>query len=92
MDCCSKKEEKSNASNSNQNNVHHMDNKRSSIPKWYYLCGAGLVVAVILVTVFKVSISNIFLYGIFLACPLMHIFMMKGHGGHHDAKEEKTKN
>ena len=27
-------------------------------------------------------------YALFLACPLMHLFMHHGHGGHHQAGEE----
>ena len=50
------------------------------------ICLVALAVIVIAVTVFKVSVSNILFFGIFLACPLMHVFMMKGHGGH-DHKE-----
>lgn len=36
--------------------------------------------AVIAVTLFKVPIRTIFLYGMIALCPLMHLFM--GHGAH----------
>lgn len=55
------------------------------------ICLVALAVIVIAVTVFKVSVSNILFFGIFLACPLMHIFMMKGHGDHNQEGKDNTK-
>lgn len=49
--------------------------------KWFWICLGMLVVAFIAVSVFKVSSSNVFFVAALLACPLMHIWMMKG-GGH----------
>jgi Protein of unknown function (DUF2933) len=38
------------------------------------------IAAIVAVTVFQVSVSNVLLFGVFLLCPLMHLFMMGGHG------------
>lgn len=40
------------------------------------------------------SLENIIFFAILIACPLMHLFMMRGHGhdensGHSVQKEEK---
>lgn len=49
--------------------------------KWILLC-LGLAFAVFFaITVFQVSVSNLFTVGILLACPLMHLWMMKS-GNH----------
>jgi UPF0716 family protein affecting phage T7 exclusion len=45
------------------------------------VCLVVFAIAIIAITVFKVSIGNFLLLAILLACPLIHIFMMKGHGG-----------
>lgn len=47
--------------------------------KWPYLCGIGAVAATVAVTIFKVSPENLLFYAVLLACPLMHVFMMKDH-------------
>ena len=49
--------------------------------KWTIICLGLVTVAFIAVAVFKVSPSNLFYAGALLACPLMHIWMMKD-GGH----------
>ena len=61
---------------------------------WPYLCALGLVVVLVAVFFLKISLTNILFFGAILACPLMHLFMMKGHGhdensGHSVQKEEK---
>ena len=59
-----------------------MENHKIDISsKWLVICSGLVIMAFIAVTVFKVSIGNLFLVGIVLACPLMHIWMMKN-GGH----------
>lgn len=50
--------------------------------KLLLICLAVFAIAIVAITVFKVPIGNLFFYAIFLACPLMHVFMMKGHGDH----------
>lgn len=44
-------------------------------------------IALIAVTVFKVPLNNVLLFGGFLLCPLMHIFMMN-HGSHSEKSPE----
>lgn len=65
-----------------------MESLKLTKGKILMICLAVLGAAVIAVTVFKVPLGNLLYFGIFLACPLMHIFMMKGHGGHdHEGKD-----
>ena len=53
------------------------------------ICLVVFAVAVAAVTVFRVPFGNVLFFGVFLACPLMHVFMMKGHGGHdHEGKND----
>lgn len=62
---------------------------KGSASKWLYLSGAGLIVAVIAVTIFKIPPVNLLFYGVLLACPLAHVFLMKKHGSHGAHPEEK---
>lgn len=48
--------------------------------RWPFFCGLAVIVAILAITVFKVSPGNLLFYGALLACPLMHVFMMKDHG------------
>lgn len=50
--------------------------------KLLLLCVGGIVTALIILKIMNVKIGAILPYGIILLCPLMHIFMMKGHGNH----------
>lgn len=59
--------------------------------KLLMICLAVLAVIFVAVTVFKISIGNLLYFAVFLACPLMHIFMMKGHGGHDQEGKDNTK-
>lgn len=45
------------------------------------ICLGVLALAVVAVTIFKVSVGTVAIFGLILACPLMHIWMMKD-GGH----------
>ncbi|KKR33535.1 MAG: hypothetical protein UT63_C0015G0016 [Candidatus Gottesmanbacteria bacterium GW2011_GWC2_39_8] len=48
--------------------------------KTFGICLAGVVIAIIAVTVFNVPLSTIGTAAIFLACPLLHLLMMRdGH-------------
>lgn len=49
--------------------------------KTLFICLGLLVLAVSAVVFFKMSISTVVFLGFVLACPLMHIWMMKD-GGH----------
>ncbi|OGK39058.1 hypothetical protein A3A74_08280 [Candidatus Roizmanbacteria bacterium RIFCSPLOWO2_01_FULL_35_13] len=48
--------------------------------KLFLICTVGIVAGLIAVTVFKIPLNSVFLFGVLLACPLMHFFM--GHGEH----------
>ncbi|MEK7592093.1 MAG: DUF2933 domain-containing protein [Patescibacteria group bacterium] len=54
--------------------------QNSSI-KWLVICLGAAVAVFIAIVVFQVSVSNLFTVGILLACPLMHLWMMRS-GGH----------
>ncbi len=41
------------------------------------------IAAIVAVTAFGVSLSNLLLFGMVLVCPLMHVFMMRGMGHDH---------
>ncbi|KKQ36388.1 MAG: hypothetical protein US53_C0054G0001 [Candidatus Woesebacteria bacterium GW2011_GWA1_37_7] len=53
------------------------------ISKTIGICIVLLVAAVIAVSVFKVPVKSLLTYGILLACPLLHFFMMRGDGHEH---------
>jgi len=55
--------------------------------KLLILCFLLPVAGLIAIFVFKVSFGIVLTYGIFLLCPIMHLFMMKGHG--HGGNKEK---
>lgn len=59
----------------------HAHDRRFMSGKLIWVCFAGIAVAVIALTVFKISLGNIIFFGILLACPLTHFFIMKD-GGH----------
>lgn len=64
----------------NNHNVTKVAPVNNSL-KWIGIClavGASLLIAI---TVFKVPVSTVATSAIFLACPLLHIFMMKN-GNH----------
>ena len=55
----------------------------SVIPRWLVpALGIAAAAAVLAVTVLGVPTSTLFTGALILACPLMHVFMMRGHGGH----------
>ncbi|MFZ3301972.1 MAG: DUF2933 domain-containing protein [Microgenomates group bacterium] len=43
--------------------------------KWISICVVSIIVIFVAMSVFKVSSSNLFFWGILLLCPLMHFFM-----------------
>lgn len=56
-------------------------NSRTSILSLNHIviCIAVLVLAFIVITVFKITPGTLLLTGMFIACPLLHIFMMRNH-------------
>jgi hypothetical protein len=57
--------------------------------KWV-LCGLLVVAAFFLFTEHRAHLFGILPYLLLLSCPLMHVFMHHGHGGHrhHDSREQ----
>jgi len=53
------------------------------ISKTIGFCVVLFVAVVIAISVFKVPIKSLLTYGILLACPLLHFFMMRGDGHKH---------
>lgn len=55
--------------------------------RWYILClyAGGLALAALLLVQHWVHVSPFLPALVLLACPLMHVFMHRGHG-HHDRK------
>lgn len=48
--------------------------------RWVWLVGclAPLAAAVVAIWVFNVPVNTVVLFGLFLLCPLAHLFMMRG--------------
>lgn len=68
MDCCNNK------GNHNQSNYFSFIKS-----KMFLLCLFGIAAALGAIYIFKIPASSLFTLGIFLLCPLLHIFMMKNH-------------
>lgn len=70
-----------------------MESLKLTRGKLLIICLVSLGIVFVAVTVFKVSIGNLLYFAVFLACPLMHIFMMKGmkHGSHDQEGKDNTK-
>lgn len=69
-----------------QEHMHEQSSTAQEKTPMLVFIGVGLLsIAVIAVTVFRVSFSSVVFYGAILACPLMHILMMRGmtHGESH---------
>jgi hypothetical protein len=49
------------------------------------LCGFLLVAGFYLLTEHTAHVYGVLSYLLLLSCPLMHLFMHKGHGGNHDS-------
>ncbi len=47
------------------------------------VCVILVAVAIVVIGVFKVPVKSLLPYGILLACPLLHLFMMRGDGHKH---------
>ena len=82
---------------------HRHDNRETATPPWKWVLIAFLAIAgYFLVTEHRAHLSGWFsTYGIWLvllACPILHLFMHRGHGGHggdgehrhgrHDSREK----
>lgn len=60
---------------------HHSQSNTFLSGKTLSICLGLIALAVVALTVFKVSFGTLFLAGALLLCPLMHVWMMKD-GGH----------
>ncbi len=59
---------------------HHSGNNTFLSGKILSICLGLIILAVVALTVFKVSLGTLFFAGAFLLCPLLHVWMMRdGH-------------
>ncbi len=49
-------------------------------PWWMWALCLLPIAAIVAMTVFSVPFSSVLWVGVLLLCPLMHVFMMGGHG------------
>ena len=61
--------------------IHNAKSKSFLSGKTLGICLGLVMLAVVAITVFKVSFGTLFFAGALLLCPVMHIWMMKD-GGH----------
>lgn len=54
---------------------------QGSLLKWLGVCLGLIVLVVGAITMFRIPVSTVLFGALLLACPLMHIWMMKG-GSH----------
>lgn len=64
--------------NMNETAITQKSAKSLVSTKVLFICLAVVALAITAVTIFKVSVGSLFFIAALLACPLMHIFMMKG--------------
>ncbi|KKT74996.1 MAG: hypothetical protein UW69_C0022G0006 [Microgenomates group bacterium GW2011_GWA2_44_7] len=60
---------------------HHSESNAFLSSKTIVICLGLIALAVVALTVFKVSFETLFFAGALLLCPLLHVWMMKD-GGH----------
>ena len=65
--------------------MDHSEHEHSSAPRAFHwvLCGFIVVAGFFLITEHRAHLYGFLPYAFLLACPLMHMFMHRGHGGHH---------
>lgn len=51
--------------------------KTGTKTNWLLICAGVVIAVVVAVNVFGVSMSNVVYFGAILACPLLHILMMR---------------
>ncbi len=54
-------------------------------------CGVLLIAGFYLLTAHTAHVFGVLPYLLLLACPLMHVFMHHGHGGHEGATPEQQR-
>ncbi|OGH11788.1 MAG: hypothetical protein A2857_04840 [Candidatus Levybacteria bacterium RIFCSPHIGHO2_01_FULL_36_15] len=81
MDCCQKQQ------GGNTQRKSFLKNKI------FAFCLVGVGIIVIAIYFFKVPVSNLLTFGLLLLCPLIHLFMMKGHSmENHQENSQDNKN
>jgi hypothetical protein len=66
-----------------------VDDRRTPEQPWYrtpfglVVCGFMLIAGFFLLTEHTAHVFGVLPYLLILACPLMHLFMHRGRGGHH---------
>lgn len=63
------------------------DKKEGQKISWWWCLGL-IPIALIIIWGLKIPLGSLLPWGVFLLCPLMHIFMMKGHDNHEGHKEQ----
>lgn len=85
--------------NQKDNNSEH-DNRLLHKLIWLFsrtglvMCGFLVAIAFLLATGHTAHLLGYVPYLLLLACPLMHVFMHRGHGGdgsHHDKSDDKKR-
>ena len=61
---------------------HHNSDHHVSITKWVFI-GFLVVAGYFLLTEHRAHVLGILPYLLLFACPIMHLFMHRGHGKHH---------
>ena len=74
----------------------HSGHDRSRGERYFHwvLCGFIIVAAFFLFTEHRAHVFGFLPYALLLACPLMHLFMHGGHGGHshgHSGADEENR-
>lgn len=69
--------------------THESASNTFSRKTWWIVFVIGLVGLVFLLRDHTSHVFSVLPFLILLACPLMHLFMHKGHGGHDHGSENK---
>ena len=86
MNCCSKDKHGKHAEGVEQK----QEAAGAGVKFSWWWCLLLVPVVLGLIFFFKIPFRSLLPWGVFLLCPLMHVFMMKGHGDH-DHKEEDSR-
>lgn len=63
---------------------HHVEARtqnQNAVAKWTFICVGVVIALIVAVKFFNVSVNTLAYGAVLLACPLMHILMMRG-GNH----------
>jgi len=82
MHCCN--EHKKEKQEENQ-----LEAGKPSLKFSWWWCLTLIPIGLVAVWALKIPLGSLLPWGVFLLCPLMHVFMMKGHGEHDGHGEQK---